>query len=191
MFLPAAKSLIPTAKSFVSEVFPSLFSNAPSGARQSKPPVVEKSNPPAAGESVVIPDGDPTDISFMEGCWRSDSKLVLTTTGQPLFHMYCFDKTGTGTLVTELKDASGKLLAIYDGTAAVTRDGPKLTILDSGTTARNSKDTINPKRLTCEKTSSGRTTCSGVPLDPKTGEPHKPFNVDLIYHGATYTSQAE
>lgn len=55
--------------------------------------------PPKKNEKMYIPEDAKknNDLSFLEGCWQSDSPLFDTTTGKPIEVTYCFDANGRGT----------------------------------------------------------------------------------------------
>ena len=68
-----------------------------------KPEPKETPKPPKKGEKMYIPQDAKknNDLSFLEGCWTSESPLFDTVTNKPLEVTYCFDAKGRGTRAIE------------------------------------------------------------------------------------------
>ena len=102
-----------------------------------KPEPAPEPPKPAPSEDLHIPDqaARDHDLSFLAGCWRSDSGLVNLKTREPIVAEYCFDAQGRGTrLIRESKkrqDCTGPArasfskgrLVIEAGRAVCPRDG--------------------------------------------------------------------
>lgn len=56
---------------------------------------------PRRGEDMKIPRGaaQKKDLSFLEGCWTSETGLTSSRTGGPVVVEYCFDKNGRGSRI--------------------------------------------------------------------------------------------
>ncbi|MBQ1421083.1 MAG: hypothetical protein IIZ02_06625, partial [Desulfovibrio sp.] len=92
---------------------------------------------PKPNEDLHIPDraARDNDLSFLEGCWRSDSGLLNRETREPIIAEYCFNAQGRGTrLIRESKkrqDCTGPATARFSqgrliidaGPAKCSRDG--------------------------------------------------------------------
>ena len=92
----------------------------PTPEPQPEPEPTPKPAPkPRKGEEMVIPDDarKNNDLSFLEGCWTSETGLVDTTYGKPVTVRYCFDKNGRGTreeLLPRDERCVGPLWARFD-----------------------------------------------------------------------------
>ncbi|MDR2338815.1 MAG: hypothetical protein LBF40_01555 [Deltaproteobacteria bacterium] len=75
------------------------------------------------GEGFVIPkDGDPKDLSFLEGCWESGSNLRNADTKMPIIHEYCINDNGTGTFTIKEFDKAGRLTDTCNAGTLTTRE---------------------------------------------------------------------
>ena len=127
---------------------------APKPKPEQKPEQKPKPQKPKKGEELRIPKDAPKDnnMSFLEGCWSSETGLVNRRTGEPLDVQYCFDAGGRGSRVVRQKDANsrgrgsvrfrsdsrGKLHTDADS-AAVSQRGPFVPTGVVGTAARHDK----------------------------------------------------
>lgn len=76
---------------------------APAPAPKPEPKPQPKPEPkpkpaPRKGDSMEIPKdaARQKDLSFLEGCWASDTGLTAVPSGKPVIVEYCFDKHGNG-----------------------------------------------------------------------------------------------
>ena len=71
----------------------------PDPPKQEKQPEPPKPQKQSKGEDLSIPEDAQknNDLSFLEGCWDSDSGLFNSRTGEPIKVKYCFDANGGGT----------------------------------------------------------------------------------------------
>lgn len=71
----------------------------PPETKENKPaPLPEKKMPPKKNEDLKIPQdaAKKNDLSFLEGCWTSETGLFSHPSGEPITAEYCFDKKGKG-----------------------------------------------------------------------------------------------
>ena len=63
-----------------------------------EPPKPQTRPAPRKGDSMEIPKdaARQKDLSFLEGCWASDTGLTAVPTNKPVIVEYCFDKNGNG-----------------------------------------------------------------------------------------------
>ena len=138
--------------------------------------------PPTEGSAFDIPEsGDPNDVSFMEGCWKSDAGLFATATGLPVYHIYCFDKGGKGDLSIETFDKNGKQTDTCKASASVTRNGKQVTIVESGARCPKTNMRFVAYQMTCSKESDGRTSC--VYTRRYNSKAQEPFYTKITYMG--------
>lgn len=87
-----------------------------------EPPKQEppKREPPKKDAPLTIPEDakQNNDLSFLEGCWRSETDLYSTRTGERIVAEYCFDKNGKGRRLVREKNGqicNGGVTARFDG----------------------------------------------------------------------------
>jgi hypothetical protein len=94
---------------------------------------------PKPGDGFVIPaDGDPNDLSFLEGCWRTDG-LERKETGQPVTYEYCFTGKGKGKATLKEFNSSGKHTGTCNATVTARRKGQSVQMRDSGLRCRGGR----------------------------------------------------
>jgi hypothetical protein len=114
---------------------------------------------PDVGDSFVIPEGDQDDLSFLEGCWKSDAGLKNSSTGLPLFAIYCLDDKGQGTSTFELYDKKGKRIDTCVGKAVAKRKGESVVIVNDGPRCKKDGAKFTVDTLTCQSDQSQKTAC--------------------------------
>jgi hypothetical protein len=88
---------------------------------------------PEKGEGFVIPpDGDPNDLSFLEGCWESETGLINEANNLPVIYTYCFNKGGSGTATVRELNKSGKLIDTCRASVNARRNKDTVVIKDRG-----------------------------------------------------------
>ncbi|MDR2350273.1 MAG: hypothetical protein LBF41_06575 [Deltaproteobacteria bacterium] len=103
-------------------------------------------------EELEIPEtGD--DLSFMEGCWISDSPLVNSRTSLPIVAMYCFNERGEARSAVDQYDSAGNYEHTCLGSGTATREGASVTIRDFG--AKCPVDSYAPSVIGCETRTKG------------------------------------
>ncbi|MDR2405746.1 MAG: hypothetical protein LBE27_05185 [Deltaproteobacteria bacterium] len=129
---------------------------------------------PEEGDSFDIPEGDPNDLSFLKGCWKSDAGLFNTRTGLPLFAIYCLDDQGAGTSTFELYDKKGKHLDTCVGKATAKRNGDSVTIVNDGPKCQKNGSRFSVDTLSCSSGENNRTSCK-VENTHSRQNPRKPY----------------
>jgi hypothetical protein len=119
---------------------------------------------------LVIPE-KPTDLSFLQGCWYSDSHLSGIN-GNPVKDKYCFDAQGQGSLHPEEMNDSGGVMFVCRATATAQFVGKQLVFIDSGAKCPRGDD-YPPYRVVCTSGESGRASCKGSTSSGQT------YNVDV------------
>ena len=108
----------PEGKSPVNEATPKTVGETPASPEQEKPadqPTPQKStqagqpqlSPGAVGQTeplTIPPQEHSAGLRFLEGAWRSATRLYDKSTGKPLTQFYRFDKNGQGTVVIRRAD---------------------------------------------------------------------------------------
>jgi hypothetical protein len=112
---------------------------------------------PAPGGRLQIPD-NPTDLAFLEGCWKSDAG-IFNRSGTPLYCIYCFDGNGRATAKVEELDERGRVTQTCTGSATARFSGGKLTIRDSGTRCPSGPGYV-PDTVICQPSSGGVAVCT-------------------------------
>jgi hypothetical protein len=135
---------------------------APDGAGAHGDPVSVPPPGPVVGEGIRIPmEGDPNDLSFMEGCWKQDAGMFNGITGLPTHSVYCLDKNGEGIVVIHLYDKSQKHIDTCQGKAWAKR-GSKGVVIESEGPACQKGPPFIPDTLACARGSDGATLCRGT-----------------------------
>ncbi|MDR1947446.1 MAG: SrfA family protein [Desulfovibrio sp.] len=125
---------------------------APEQAPKPKAPRQKK------GEDLKIPEDarKNNDMSFLEGCWNSDSGLV-DSSGDPVIVTYCFDGKGSGTRAITRKQkgdrCAGPVRARFD------QSGKLLIDADGAPCPRGSA--FVPHRVECLPGAGGDASCNG------------------------------
>lgn len=124
----------------------------------------EKERPrPKKNEPLKIPEDAPRkkDMSFLEGCWRSETGLYSSRTGKPIIAEYCFDKHGNGRRLVREQNGdvcNGGVRADFTGDGRLRMDSAEARC------PRGSK--YVPQRVECTGNESS-TTCRGRELGGK------------------------
>lgn len=125
-----------------------------------KPKPKPKPEPKAKpGEDLKIPEDarKNNDMSFLEGCWSSDSGLVSMNTGDPILVEYCFDAKGRGSRKitnTRNKDrCTGNVRAKFDASGRLIIDADSASCLSGGKYV--------PQHVECTDGKGNKTTCYG------------------------------
>lgn len=104
-------------------------------------PKAQKNDP------LTIPKEAPksNDMSFLEGCWRSESGLANARTGAPIIAEYCFDKNGKGRRLVREKNGQ-----VCNGSARATfaADGRLLVEADEAHCPRSGSSYV-PQKVEC------------------------------------------
>lgn len=95
------------------------------------------------------------DLSFLEGCWTSDTKLVETAKGGSISVEYCFDRRGSGHRFVHTGNEScmGKATARFRGSS--------LTMKTSAATCPGGTQEYVPQEIECTG-SEDTTRCRGL-----------------------------
>ncbi|MDR2339405.1 MAG: hypothetical protein LBF40_04650 [Deltaproteobacteria bacterium] len=129
------------------------------------------------GEGLVIPKGgDPNDLSFLKGCWKSEAGVVNTKTKMPVIFVYCLDDKGTGTVSLEEYDKSGKRIGTCKTGLAVSREGDTVLLNDDGVKCQDGRG-YEPNSLSCESGPGKISQCVGK------NSKVPPFQVKFTYVG--------
>jgi hypothetical protein len=111
---------------------------------------------PIKTELVIPTEG--SDLSFLEGCWRSDNDLV-NTSDQPIIYVYCFNQTGGADIYIDEFDDAGVLLGVCTGSAVATFSQGILRIQDDGPSCSYINVQYIPADIECRKGADGRPQC--------------------------------
>jgi hypothetical protein len=116
--------------------------------------------PPKDGDQLVIPD-DPTDLGFLEGCWKSDSGMRDRIEGMPMYAIYCFDKEGKASHSIEMMDSSNKRVRrTCNSSAKATVKGKQLRIRAQSARCGGSRMTFVPSTIQCTYRSASAAVCT-------------------------------
>lgn len=116
---------------------------------------------PRRNEALQIPDdaAKKKDLSFLEGCWSSETGLFSSSTHEPITAEYCFDKNGKGRRF--VRERNGQ---ICSGGANARFDGGQLR-LESGMASCPRGNSYVPQKVEC--TGSEKSThCMGLEQSP-------------------------
>ncbi|MDR2354555.1 MAG: hypothetical protein LBF22_15640 [Deltaproteobacteria bacterium] len=97
--------------------------------------------PPSANNS--------DDLSFLQGCWNSNSTLFSERNRLPLKYLYCFDDKGQGRVTMQMTDDQGKTVDICTSTAKARLQEGSLSIDEDGVLCR-SGNTYLPTTINCK-----------------------------------------
>ena len=149
---PALDQLMPTTPEPKPEDKP-----AQKPGKEPKPLVDDK--PLKPGDEMRIPDKARQDnnMSFLEGCWTSESGLV-STRGEPVHVKYCFGADGSGTrTITETRSdthCSGSVKAQFDSSGKL--------VFDARRSACNTGGAYVPQLVDCSPDKTGTAQCYGT-----------------------------
>lgn len=125
-----------------------------------QPKPVEKPKPkPRKNEDLTIPQdaAKKNDLSFLEGCWTSETGLYSHPSNEPIIAEYCFDKKGRGRRI--VRERNGQ---VCSGSAQARFQGSRLQF-DSNQARCPRGGTYVPQKVDC--TGSEHTTqCKGREL---------------------------
>ncbi len=137
----------------------------PTPEPQSEPEPTPKPAPkPRKGDALVIPPGarENNDLSFLEGCWVSETGLVDWNEYKPIDVRYCFDANGRGTREVKMENGTrciGPLRARFDPNGKLRMNA------DSAPCDRGSF--FEPEQVECTEGSGGKADCDGKALGGK------------------------
>ena len=128
---------------------------------QEKPQPKEdpKPRPLAKGEDLRIPPdaNKNNDMSFLEGCWDSDSGLYSTKTGEPIKVKYCFDGNGNGSRAITKSETgercTGSVRAKFDSSGRLHMEADGAPCAKGGSFVPHSVD--------CTQGGAGKAECYG------------------------------
>ena len=136
---------------------------APAPSVQPKPAPKPAPRPaPRKGEEMQIPKdaAQKKDLSFLEGCWSSETGLTSSRTGGPVVVEYCFDKNGRGRRF--VREEGGR---VCSGPSQARFTNGQLQF-DAGPATCPRGGRFVPQRVDC-RGSQDRTQCRGQELDGK------------------------
>ncbi len=125
-----------------------------------KPEPKPQPKPQAEGDGLVIPQ-DPSDLSFLEGCWDAQTGLKSTRTNMPISVKYCFDGNGNGTVSIIERDRNRRALQECRGQAKARLNGATLQIDDLGAKCPGGV-TYEKERIRCRNADGSQALCTGV-----------------------------
>jgi hypothetical protein len=105
------------------------------------PPAPPKANPPQAKAppkptepEKPKPDGPPTElktVSDLYGCWTSEPNYRTPSTGERMFHSYCFDMSGNARSYSAYLNNAGKPTRDCRAGARAILEGDNFTLIES------------------------------------------------------------
>ena len=133
-------------------------------------PLVEGPSASAPDTPLVIP-GQPENLEFLDGCWRSVTDLFDTRDKKPIQHEYCFNDHGAGevTVKSNRFTCKGKISAVMQG-----RKKLVIKTLDSAL-ACNNESRFSGWQVICQSQKDGQAVCQGTNYNDKTR-----FSVTLL-----------
>jgi hypothetical protein len=115
---------------------------------------------PKPGSRLTIPD-KPTDMAFLQGCWRSDAGIYSSGTKQPLYVYYCFKgSSGDMTVRVEELDPSGRVRTVCTTTGKARLAGRGIVIRDNGAKCPAGHNDYVPDTVECSPASGGAARCT-------------------------------
>ncbi len=120
-------------------------------------PKKEPPKKPKKNDPLEIPK-DKSDMSFLEGCWVSETGLVNMRTREPVIAEYCFDKTGKGKRLVREKNGTictGNVKANFTGNGAL--------VMETGDAFCPGGNKYAPQKVDCTG-SENSTACTGQEL---------------------------
>ena len=156
-------------------VLPELPPDPPPAPAPEKPaPPKAEAKPKPESDTLVIPD-NPTDLSFLEGCWYARTGLKSTRTNMPISVKYCFDGQGNGNITLTERDRNGREVQVCRGGAKARLEGGRLYIHDLGARCPGGQ-TYEREKITCRNADQSKALCTGVGEQTrKTNWNDKPF----------------
>ncbi|MBQ4133234.1 MAG: hypothetical protein IJD04_05820 [Desulfovibrionaceae bacterium] len=129
---------------------------APEKPKQPEP----KAEPKPQPDTMVIPE-NPTDLSFLQGCWYAQTGLKSTRTNMPISVKYCFDAQGNGSITLTERDRKGRETQICRGGARARLNGERLFIHDLGARCPDGSK-YERENITCRNADGSKALCTGV-----------------------------
>lgn len=119
-------------------------------------PPKEPEKPKKKNEDLTIPQdaAKKNDLSFLEGCWTSETGLYSHPSNEPIIAEYCFDKKGSGRRF--VRERNGQ---VCSGPASARFQGNRLNF-DSGQAKCPKGGTYVPQKVECTG-SENTTQCKG------------------------------
>jgi hypothetical protein len=112
------------------------------------------------GGQLRIPD-NPSDLSFLQGCWKSDAGIVDRINRMPLMYYYCFNgSTGAASVRVEEQDNRGRVRNVCTTTGKARLSGKGVTIRDNGAKCPGSVPNYVPGTVNCAPSSGGSARCT-------------------------------
>jgi hypothetical protein len=123
-----------------------------------KAPEKPKAKPQARGEDLRIPDDAKKnkDLSFLEGCWNSETGLRSERTNEPIDVQYCFDAKGRGTRTITTHESRDRCI----GSVQAQFDSSGKLIIDADGSPCNKGGGFVPQHVECSS-NSGKADCDG------------------------------
>ncbi|MDR2459344.1 MAG: hypothetical protein LBE38_00970 [Deltaproteobacteria bacterium] len=119
----------------------------PSGNETLTEPFAENLPPPAAVPQI------PSALSFLEGCWVSESGIADSRDHNTIFYTYCFDNKGRATVSLDEYDESQQPIGTCSSVAKATLEGDTLKIRDGGLSCPHGGDYL-PTTVICQSSDS-------------------------------------
>lgn len=101
-----------------------------------------------AGGGLMIPKNAKM-LEFLEGCWMSETGMVLSESNDPINYKYCFDKSGNAKVTIILFDQNKKWVDDCVGEGKATLLTGEVRIEDSGLLCENKNLRITPSVVSC------------------------------------------
>ncbi len=119
-----------------------------------------EAKPQPQPDIMVIPD-NPTDLSFLEGCWYAQTGLKSSRTNMPISVKYCFDKQGNGSITLTERDRRGREVQVCKGGARARLNNGKLYIQDLGARCPDGSN-YERENINCRNADQSKALCTGV-----------------------------
>ncbi|MDR2339406.1 MAG: hypothetical protein LBF40_04655 [Deltaproteobacteria bacterium] len=120
------------------------------------------------GDGFVIPQGgDPDDLSFLKGCWKSDDDLGTVLDTQSANFVICLDHKGTGTLTAQEFDSAGRKIDTCSAGVTSSRDG-HIVMMEVQLSQCGKGDGYQPFSLVCANGPGKTAECFGEYQDGDT-----------------------
>ncbi|MDR1314905.1 MAG: hypothetical protein LBQ12_14745 [Deltaproteobacteria bacterium] len=113
---------------------------------------------PAPDAELTLP-ADTDDLSFLNGCWKSDAGLISYPEGLPFHYVYCFSDGGARALVAlQETNPDGSRARTCTTTGTASAEGGVLTIRDDGPKCDMGQNFL-PVTVECRPGESGAADC--------------------------------
>jgi hypothetical protein len=124
--------------------------------------VVPEESPKEPEGDLVIPEHsiENNDLSFLEGCWISDSNLINFYTKLPVVVKYCFDNVGHAVTTLDEKDKNGNLLGVCSTTGRARFEDGNLIFENNGPICPYNNTQYSKKKVVCVPMKDGRVDCN-------------------------------